>query len=173
MSGAGDGRFVKGRSGNPAGRPKARRPNVSAFDIIFDKTLTVTQGGRQRELSIDEALELQTYHAALKGSRMAIRKVLKMIEKREKALAKANTAPVNPITIRAQYSSGNANEALRLLGIAEPDPGFATRIKVNAWATQAALRRPGRAKFSPKDVADIKFFTFDAERLRWPRGRNA
>ena len=78
----------KGRSGNPAGRPKKRRPHVSAFDIIFDKTLTVTQGGAERELTVEEALELQTYQAALKGSRMAIRKMLKMIEKREAALAR-------------------------------------------------------------------------------------
>ena len=78
-------RFVKGQSGNPGGRPKVRRPHVSAFDIIFDKTLTVTLGGAERELSVDEALQLQTYQAALKGSRMAIRKVLKMIHKRELA----------------------------------------------------------------------------------------
>ena len=76
------GRFQKGQSGNPAGRPKARRPHISAFDVIFDKKLTVSQNGIERELTIDEALQLQTYQAALKGSKMAVRAVLKMIEKR-------------------------------------------------------------------------------------------
>ena len=90
MSRDGDTRFQKGRSGNPSGRPKKRRPHVSAFDIIFDKTLTITQGGAERELTVDEALQLQTYQAALKGSKMAIRQVLKMIEKREQALSKLN-----------------------------------------------------------------------------------
>ena len=90
MSRGGDTRFRAGQSGNPAGRPKKRRPHVSAFDIIFDKTLTVTQGGVERELTVDEALQLQTYQAALKGSKMAIRQVLKMIEKREQALLKLN-----------------------------------------------------------------------------------
>src|SRR3954470_22255206 len=80
------GRFQKGQSGNPAGRPRARRPHVSAFDIIFDRTLTATQNGVERELTVDEALQLQTYQAALKGSKMAVRVVLKMIEKRETAL---------------------------------------------------------------------------------------
>lgn len=89
------GRFKKGQSGNSAGRPKARRPHVSAFYIIFDKTLTVTQGGIERELTIDEALQLQTYQAAIKGSKMAVRAVLKMIEKREVALAKTAPPPAN------------------------------------------------------------------------------
>jgi len=92
-----NGRFVKGQSGNPAGRPKKRRPHVSAFDIIFDKTLTVSQNGIERELTVDEALQLKTYQAALKGSKMAVRAVLKMIEKRESALAeKAPKPPSNP-----------------------------------------------------------------------------
>ena len=87
------GRFVKGQSGNPSGRPKARRPHISAFDIIFGKTLTVTQGGVEREISVDEALELQTYQAALKGNRPAVRAVLKMIEKREFAIRKESPMP--------------------------------------------------------------------------------
>ncbi|MFC4295983.1 DUF5681 domain-containing protein [Novosphingobium tardum] len=164
-------RFAKGQSGNPAGRPRLRRPHVSAFDIIFDKTLTVTQGGAMRELSVDEALQLQTYQAALRGSRMAIRKVLKMIHRRELALAKKTPPRSNPVKVKHHYGSDNANEALRILGIASNDPDFPSRMKVHGWATQAALSRPGRRKLSGKDVDDIKFFTFDSETLRWPRGR--
>lgn len=172
MSRAGDGRFQKGRSGNPKGRPKARRPHVSAFDIIFDKSLTVTQNGVERELTVDEALELQTYQAGLGGSRMAIRKVLKMIEKREIALAKKNPPAPRNIQTEAHYTSGNANEAMRILDIARPDPGMeGKRWLLQAWATQAALSRPGRRKFDKKDVDNIKFFTADSDTLRWPRGR--
>ena len=65
------GRFAKGQSGNPNGRPRTRRPNVSAFDIVFDKRLTVTESGVERELSVDEALQFKTYEAALKGSKPA------------------------------------------------------------------------------------------------------
>lgn len=168
------GRFIKGQSGNPAGRPKTRRPNVSAFDIIFDKKLMVTQEGKPRELTIDEALRLQTYQAALGGSRMAIRKVLKMIEKREAALTKKFKPERTGVKLSVHNCSDNANEALKALGIADEDPGFGgKRWKVQSWATQAALSRPGRHKFSEREVKDIKFFTFDSEKLRWPPGRLA
>ena len=56
----------------------------------------------------------------------------------------------------------------------EGDPTHPNRIKVHAWATQAALSRPGRKKFTPRDVVDnIKFFTFDSDTLRWPKARIA
>jgi hypothetical protein len=176
MSRGGDTRFEKGRSGNPNGRPKKRRPNVSAFDIIFDKTLTVTQGGAERELTIEEALELQTYQAALKGSRMAIRKVLKMIEKREASLARQVKPTGRGAKMIIEHCSSNTNEALRILEIAPYDPAWGDehpRMRMATWATQAALSRPGRRKFSEREVQDIKFFTTNSEALKWPRGRSA
>ena len=165
-------RFLKGQSGNPKGRPrKPRRPNVSAFEIVLDKRLTASVGGKERELTVEEVLQQQTLKDALAGKRMAIRKVLKMIEKREAALAKRNPAQSTPITREIHHSSDNANEAMRILQIAEPDPSHPNRWKVNAWATQAALSRPGRRKFNKRDVESIRLFTDDPDTLRWPRGR--
>jgi hypothetical protein len=172
------GRFQKGQSGNPAGRPKARRPHVSAFDIIFDKTLTVTQNGVERELTVDEALQLQTYQAALKGSKTAVRAVLKMIEKRELALRAAAPRPLSkPEPIKVEYDTGSADEAMLLLGILqeqEPPRGWGNhppKLKIDTWAAQAAISRPGRSRMSDKDIEDSKFMTIAPEKLRWPRGR--
>lgn len=176
MSRGGATRFAKGQSGNPNGRPKARRPNISAFDIIFDQRLTVTQNGKERELTIDEALELQTYQAALKGSRMAIRKVLKMIEKREAALLGKDTTPRAPVTVSHHHDADNADKAMRILGIIERDPAWGDehpRDRIALWATQAALSRPGRKKFDKKEIDSIKQFTMDSDKLKWPRGRIA
>ena len=171
MSG-GVGRFEKGQSGNPAGRPKARRPHNSAFDIIFDKTLTITQGGVERELTVDEALQIQTYQAALKGSKMAVRAVLKMIEKREKAIAKRSPPLHQAIRLLTEYDSDNANEAMLILGIAEYDgPGDGRRMRVATWAAQAGLSRPGRPPLSEKEVSDVKFFTLESDKLKWPKRR--
>lgn len=165
-------RFQPGQSGNPRGRPrKPRRPNLSAFEIILDKTLIITQNGKSREATVEEALQQQALKDALSGKRLAIRKVLKMIEKREKALEKKYPAQRQIIELKQLHSSNNANEAMRILNIAEPQPGFPSRWKVHSWATQAALSRPGRKKFDRREVNNIKFFTFDPYTLKWPRGR--
>ncbi|MBI1391925.1 MAG: hypothetical protein GC152_04205 [Alphaproteobacteria bacterium] len=167
-----DTQFKPGQSGNPAGRPrKQRRPAVSAFEIVLDKRLFGTVGGKERELTVEEALQQQTLKAAFAGKGLAIRKVLKMIEKREAALAKKNGPPRRNISVEVHYSADNANEAMRILGIADPDPTHPKRWKLNAWATQAALSRRGRRKFSKSDAESIALFTDSPDTLRWPKGR--
>jgi hypothetical protein len=172
------GRWQKGQSGNPSGRPRKRRPHVSAFDIIFDKSFTVAQNGIERELTIEEVLELKTYQAALKGSKMAVRSVLKMIEKREAALAKLAPAPIASATgFRWENDPRNADDAMLVLGITVPDPGwsgpcqYGTRMKLATWAAQAGLSRPGRRRLEKRQVDDINRVTLDAQKLKWPRGR--
>lgn len=172
------GRWQKGQTGNPAGRPRKRRPHISAFDIIFEKSLAVTQNGVERELTIEEVLELKTYQAALKGSKMAVRAVLKMIKKREAALAKLAPAPVtSPMGFRSENDPRNADEAMLLLGIAVPDPSwngpcnYGKRLKLAPWAAQAGLSRPGRKRLNKKQVEDINRVTLDPAQLKWPRGR--
>lgn len=177
MSRGGDTRFQKGQSGNPAGRPKQRRPHVSAFDIIFDKTLIVTQNGTERQLTVDEALQLQTYQAALKGSKLAMRAVLKMIEKRELALAARNPPEIKPARQVREYDSDNANRAMEILGIgtwldlAEGARPENRPFRLYRWASQAALSRPGRKALSEREVSEVKRLTLDPDKLRWPRRR--
>ena len=171
------GRFQKGQSGNPAGRPKARRPHVSAFDIIFDRTLTVTQNGVERVLTVDEALQLKTYQAALKGSKMAVRAVLKMIEKRETALAAKVLRPQQSSIARLKpiYDSESAHEAMQVLGIASIHTNgsgdwYDGKLKLETWAVQTAISRPGRQTLSERDVDTVMRLTKDPDRLKWPRG---
>ena len=172
------GRFEKGRSGNPSGRPRTRRPHISAFDIIFDKVLTATQNGIERELTVDEALQLQTYQAALKGSKLAVRAVLKMIEKREAAMAKLAPPPRQSVSYQFEQDPNNANEAMFLLGITENHlpagrPEGYRRPMLATWATQAALSRPGGRALREQDIESIKRDTIDPAKLKWPSGRRA
>src|SRR5260370_26063861 len=64
--------FSKGSSPNPRGRPTASpAPQYSAFEVLLEKTLTVTDRTGTREITLEEALQQQTYQRALAGGGMA------------------------------------------------------------------------------------------------------
>jgi hypothetical protein len=133
----------------------------------MDRTLCVPQGGKLRELTLEEALQHRTYQEAINGNRAAQREVLNMIEKRDKWLAAKR--PHSGCEEVIEPDPDNAHEALLLLGIAELDT-CGDRLLLQPWAVQAALRRPGRRRLSAEDVSRIKRRTRDAETQRWPAG---
>ena len=161
------GRFKKGQSGNPSGRPKkVKEPPASAFDIVIDKTLTVVHNGVPRELTAEEALQHRTYQDAIGGSRLAQREVLKMIAKREAALAARVGEPRQQIIFRREPED-KADAALQILGIAT---GSREGLLLEPWAVQAALaRRRGGERLDEKKIDEIRRCTRDAAKLRWPR----
>jgi hypothetical protein len=132
-------------------------------------------------LTVDEALQLKTYQAALKGSRMAVRAVLKMIEKRETALssrAAKNEPPRTPKPYVFVHESDSADEAMQLLGIAsieEAPSGMGwghRKLKLETWVAQAAISRPGRRSLTEKDISDAKLLAKNPDKLKLPRGRS-
>lgn len=171
-------RFRKGQSGNPKGRPRKPKPakGTSAFDIIIDKTLTVTRGGVPREVSVDEALQHKTYQEALAGNRAARRTVLKMIEKREKAIAASAGGTKAPrVKFMLEHKTPEtADEALQLLGVISPDTEH-TRghsMLIEPWAVQLAFsRRGGSERLTQEKIDRIRRATRDGDTVSWPRGR--
>jgi hypothetical protein len=174
-TGSTGGRFAKGQSGNPRGRPRKTQatPAPSAFDIILERTLTLKQDGVVRQVTVDEALQQKIYQDAIAGSRLAARTILRMIAKREKARA-VKKVQLNKIDIRIQHADrGDADEALRVLGIASIDEERTannskhTHMLIERWAMEAALTRR-RAGFEKQKLADAKRMTRDTELVRWP-----
>ncbi len=175
-------RFRKGVSGNPSGRPKKKRApdSGSAFDPIIDKTLTITQDGESREVTVEEGLQHKTYQdAIIAGDRSAQREILKMIAKREKYFAARKKKTWKPRTETKIESSDptNADEALLVLGIATRNPARKDwgadreQLLLEPWAVQAALsRRRGGSKLTEHEINEIRRRTRDAVTLRWPRG---
>jgi len=170
--------FRKGGSGNPRGRPKASRASQeSAFDILLEKTFTVTDGDGTREITAEEALQQRTYRDAVAGKRMATREVAKWITKREARLAKhAPTSPWPKITHHISPDPDNADTALVLLGVAAANPARAdiganrAQLLLEPWAVQAALRRRrGGSRLTEKERVEIVRCTREAGSLRWPR----
>ena len=174
------GQFRKGNSGNPEGRPKAvKEKQVSAFDIVTEQVLTVTQNGVSREATAEEALQHRAYRDAIGGSRSAQRVILKMIAKREKWLAAKGDRNWPRFTSRLEpVDPQNADAALQILGIATHDAGRdrwedkREPLLLELWAVQAALaRRRGGDRLTDIEVRQVERCTREAMKLRWPRGR--
>jgi Family of unknown function (DUF5681) len=171
-------RFRKGQSGNPKGRPRKTHTAkaASAFDIIIDRTLIVTQGGSPRAVTVEEALQHRTFEDAVAGSRSAGREVLKMIARREQYLAAHTPAAAMRFGTRVEIDPENADAALLILGIASENPErqapyFEGQLLLEPWAVQAALsRRRGGKRLSQKEQAEIRRCSRDPDSLRWPRG---
>ena len=168
------GHFPAGHCGNPKGRPKgSRAKKASVFDVLLEKTLTVTGPGGPREITAKEALQQRIFQDGLAGKGMAIRKVTKWIIKRDAWLAK-----------RAAKASGrlfspdpdNADAALVLLGIAAPNPARAdigadrAQLLLEPWAVQSAMRRRrGGGRLTDRERDEIRRCARDPDSLRWPQ----
>lgn len=168
-------RFRKGQSGNPRGRPKKQpKSRPSAFDVVIDRTLTIVQGGKPREVTVDEALRHKTYQDAIADNRAARREVLKMIAKREKAITK-RAPTTSPVEVKKEGPDpSNTDEALLILGIACRDPrwdepsGQREQLLLEPWAVKAALGRRGGSRLDREEIADAKHCTRAADTLSWP-----
>lgn len=178
------GRFKPGKSGNPKGRPpKAIEARTSAFDVVIDRTLTITRNGQPREVTMEEALQHRTYQDAIAGKRMAQREVIKWIRKREAWFAARDVKrPSGKVEILISEDPMNALDALLILGIATPDDDVAKygpddpyrRALLEAWAAQAALDRRRSAKsLTEGERAEILRCTREAASLRWPGANRA
>lgn len=162
------GRFVKGRSGNPKGRPRLAKPvTASAFDIVMDRQLEVVRDGVAQSLNVEEALQWRTYQDALAGSATARTAVLRMIARREKAMPRPATAgPTSEALF--EYEPGNADAALVMLDIAAPNPASpreGCRLLLEPWAVQAAIARRRSGPLTAQDVAEIRKASRDRENL--------
>lgn len=178
------GRFRPGKSGNPKGRPrKVVEARSSAFDVVIDRTLTITRNGQPREVTMEEALQHRTYQDAVAGKRMAQREVLKWIKKREAWIAARDARKASrPIEVKWSPDPMNALDALLILGIASRDddpskygPNDACRrALLEPWAVQAALdRRRSATPLTETERADILRCTGGKTALRWPGAAGA
>lgn len=178
MTRGGDTRFRKGQSGNPNGRPRKQKEAEalpSAFDVVLDKRMTVTQNGVERELTVDEALLLRTYQDALAGSRPARNRILAMIVRRETWLGDhAGMRKSRPAEYVVEKDPQNANAAVLLLGIAARDEDHICegdqyeRLLLEPWVVKAALRRARNLGISEDRLEEVCRSTRSPNKLVWP-----
>jgi hypothetical protein len=88
--------FKKGQSGNPKGRPRGAKNITTLFTQALKERVIVTENGRRRSISKQEALVKHLVNKALSGDRRLLQLLLDEvheIEARAEASAAGDEAP--------------------------------------------------------------------------------
>ena len=85
--------FVKGRSGNPKGRPKGSKNLATILEKFGRERITVTENGRSRKITKKEAIVLQLTNKSVSGDLKAIDHHLRLSQVYE--TSEQSTVPVS------------------------------------------------------------------------------
>ena len=159
-------RFAKGRSGNPAGRPRGRH-RQAPYESVLGQMVKIREGGAERHVTAAEAFLLQLRKRALEGNGAANRECLTMIEQARERQG-AGQSPISTIVL-VSVVPGSVTSALEPLRMAKKlDPYRETaRIALEPWLVEAALARLGRT-LSPAEQRTVINATRTPHKVRWP-----
>lgn len=159
--------FKKGQSGNPRGRPRARRRDIP-YDFLLGQMVTIREDGRERRVTAAEAFLLQLTKKGLQGDSASARASLAAIE-----AARATHSPEQQIAVRIVWkyvSPGSVGCSLDALGMAVKLNKYTdnARFELKPWIVEAALARLGSRQLSVEEQRTIVETTRTPEKVRWP-----
>ena len=88
-------RFAKGQSGNPSGRPKGKRNWATTLHAALEQKVTITENGRQRQVTKLEAATMQLVNKAAAGDAHAIRLMLQIVPSMEAIIHKVGASALS------------------------------------------------------------------------------
>jgi hypothetical protein len=159
-------RFTRGRSGNPAGRPRGRH-REAPYEAVLGQMVKIREGGAERQVTAAEAFLLQLTKRALEGDDTAARASFAVIEEARKRPGVSQ--PQVSVIIRSIVDPGSVTSVLEPLRMARKlDPYRETaRMALEPWLVEAALARLSQP-LSPAEQRIIVKATRTPHKVRWP-----
>ena len=160
-------RFKKGQSGNPRGRPRARRREIP-YDFLLGQMVTIREDGRERRVTAAEAFLLQLTKKGLQGDGASARASLAAIE-----AARATHSAEQQVPVRLVWkfvTPGSVGCSLEALGMAVKLNKYTdnARFELKPWIVEAALARLGPQRLSLEEQRTVVESTRTPEKVRWP-----
>ena len=156
-------RFVKGKSGNPQGRPKGTQVGSTLANLV-NQTITVTLEGIPRKMPLTEALAMSLAHRALAGNTAAAREFMKIVDKvaEEQRIAEEKETRVKKIVV-SWAEPKECNPALEKLGVIKR---VEESWRIQTWVVEAAVARNSQLQFKEDDVQLLSNSMVDREAMQ-------
>lgn len=161
------GRFRKGQSGNPRGRPKNRHREIP-YDAVLGQMVTIREDGHERRVTAAEAFLLQLTQKGLAGDSVAARASLEAIEAAR--AARSCNQPTRTKIVWKGVAYG-MDAIIGTLGIAQlkyPKDEARVRWELNPWIVEAALARLGIKRLSQHEQREVWNATRTPHKVNWP-----
>lgn len=162
------GRFKKGQSGNPSGRPKGRHKELP-YETVLGQQITIWENGIEQTVTAEELFLIKLRNDALNGDQKAARLISPALEAEQaRRLEQEKNASVD-VTIRP-VRPGSVTPALRSLGIATKLDAFRenARMAIEPWIVTKALARFGDRRLTTEEQKIVLSATRTPKKVRWP-----